>query len=65
MTQISYVDRSLRQVVYIDTEGTFRPERILDIAQRFNLDGPAVLDNILWARAYTYEQQVGSRHAYS
>ena len=35
---------------YIDTEGTFRPERIKEISARFGLDGDAVLSNIIWAR---------------
>ena len=26
------------KVMYIDTEGTFRPERLIDIAERFELD---------------------------
>ena len=30
-----------------------RPDRLRDIADRFNLDQEAVLDNILYARAYT------------
>ena len=34
------------QVAYIDTEGTFRPERIAPIAARYNLDLPSVLDNV-------------------
>ena len=34
------------QVAYIDTEGTFRPERIGPIAARYNLDLPSVLDNV-------------------
>jgi hypothetical protein len=34
------------QVAYIDTEGTFRPERISAIAERFQLDAKAVLDNV-------------------
>ena len=34
------------QVAYIDTEGTFRPERIRPIAERFQLDPDAVLDNV-------------------
>ena len=34
------------QVAYIDTEGTFRPERIKPIAERFELDADAVLDNV-------------------
>lgn len=42
-----------------DTEGTFRPERIRPIAERFGLDADAVLDNILYARAHTHEQQYG------
>ena len=36
------------QVAYIDTEGTFRPERIRPIAARFGLDADAVLDNVSW-----------------
>ena len=27
------------KAMYIDTEGTFRPERIVSIAERFGLDG--------------------------
>lgn len=46
------------KAVYIDTEGTFRPERIAPIAERFGLDPVAVLDNILVARAYTHEHQM-------
>lgn len=43
------------QVCYIDTEATFRPEKICVIAERFGLDGSGVLDNIMYARAYTTE----------
>ena len=46
------------QVVYIDTEGTFRPDRIKAIADRFEVDGDSVLENILVARAYNHEQQM-------
>ncbi|XP_020105227.1 meiotic recombination protein DMC1 homolog isoform X2 [Ananas comosus] len=45
------------KVAYIDTEGTFRPDRIVPIAERFGMDANAVLDNIIYARAYTYEHQ--------
>lgn len=45
------------KVVYIDTEGTFRPERVVPIAKRFGLDPAAALDNILVARCFTSEQQ--------
>lgn len=34
-----------------------RPDRLRDIADRFNLDQNAVLDNVLYARAYTSEHQ--------
>ena len=46
------------KVIYIDTEGTFRPERIAPIAERFGLDVSSVLDNIIYARAHTHEQQM-------
>lgn len=46
------------KVVYIDTEGTFRPERIMAIAEKFGVDGGAVLENILYARAFTHEHQM-------
>ena len=32
--------------LYVDTEGTFRPERIKSIAERYNLDPDAVLGNV-------------------
>ena len=34
------------KVAYIDTEGTFRPDRLRSIAARFNLDANAILNNI-------------------
>ncbi|XP_003729914.2 meiotic recombination protein DMC1/LIM15 homolog [Strongylocentrotus purpuratus] len=45
------------KVIFIDTENTFRPDRLRDIADRFNLDHGAMLDNVLYARAYTSEHQ--------
>ncbi|KAL6565089.1 Meiotic recombination protein dmc1 [Orobanche minor] len=45
------------KVAYIDTEGTFRPDRIIPIAERYGIDPGAVLDNIMYARAYTYKHQ--------
>uniref|UniRef100_A0A671UXL5 Meiotic recombination protein n=1 Tax=Sparus aurata TaxID=8175 RepID=A0A671UXL5_SPAAU len=38
------------KVIFIDTENTFRPDRLRDIADRFNVDHDAVLDNVLYAR---------------
>ncbi|XP_071319563.1 meiotic recombination protein DMC1/LIM15 homolog isoform X2 [Trachinotus anak] len=46
------------KVIFIDTENTFRPDRLRDIADRFNVDHDAVLDNVLYARAYTSEHQM-------
>ena len=39
-------------VLYIDSENTFRPERIVSIAQANGMDPEKVLDNIVVARAY-------------
>ena len=44
--------------LYIDTEGTFRPERLLATAERFGLDGSEVLDNVAYARAYNSDHQL-------
>jgi len=44
--------------LYIDTEGTFRPERILQIAPRFGLDGREALRRIIFARAYNSDHQM-------
>lgn len=45
------------RALYIDTEGTFRPERCLAIAERYGLNGQDVLDNIAVARAYNSDHQ--------
>lgn len=44
--------------LYIDTEGTFRPERLLAVAERYNLNGSDVLDNVAYARAYNSDHQL-------
>jgi DNA repair protein RadA len=44
--------------LYVDTENTFRPERIMQIAPRFNLDPEEVLKKIIFAEAYTSNHQV-------
>ncbi|MBD3163653.1 DNA repair and recombination protein RadA [Candidatus Woesearchaeota archaeon] len=46
------------KVVYIDTESTFRPERIVEIAKGLNLDPDEVLKNIKVARAYNSDHQM-------
>ena len=43
------------KVAYFDTEATFRPERIMRIAERFELSPDAVLDNIVYARAHSVD----------
>jgi len=45
-------------VLYIDTEGTFRPERVVTIAKAHNMDPNKVLDKIIVARAYNSAHQV-------
>ena len=45
------------RALYIDTEGTFRPQRMRDIAKRYGLDADDVLDNISYGRAYNSEHQ--------
>ncbi|KHN95366.1 DNA repair protein RAD51 [Metarhizium album ARSEF 1941] len=44
--------------LYIDTEGTFRPVRLLAVANRFGLSGEEVLDNVAYARAYNSDHQL-------
>lgn len=46
------------KVAYIDTEGTFRPERIAQIAERFGVDPDSALENISYARAVNSEHQM-------
>lgn len=45
------------KVAYLDTEGTFRPEKIKSIAERFGADPKEVLDNIIYSRVYTNDAQ--------
>ena len=45
-------------VVYIDTENTFRPERIIQLAKGQGLDETEVLKNIKVARAYNSDHQM-------
>lgn len=44
--------------LYIDTEGTFRPSRLVSIAQRYGLEPNDCLDNVAYARAYNAEHQL-------
>ncbi|KAH9937316.1 LIM15/DMC1 [Fomitopsis serialis] len=49
------------KVAYIDTEGTFRPDRIRAIADRFGVNGDMALENILYARAFNSEHQASPK----
>ena len=52
-------DENPVKIVYLDTEGTFRPERILNMASRFpSLDPQEVLKNILVGRCYNSDHQI-------
>ncbi|KAG1173506.1 hypothetical protein G6F70_005804 [Rhizopus microsporus] len=46
------------KAAYIDTEGTFRPDRISAIADRYGVDPDIVLDNIVVARVWNSDQQM-------
>ena len=45
-------------VLFIDTEGTFRPDRIEQLARAAEMDPKTVLDNIFVVRATTTDQQI-------
>jgi DNA repair protein RadA len=44
--------------LFIDTENTFRPQRIVQIAEALGLDSKKVLKNIFVARAFTSDHQM-------
>lgn len=46
------------KAIYIDTEGTFRPQRLQAIAERFGLDPAVALENVAYARAHNSEHQM-------
>lgn len=45
------------KVAYIDTEGTFRPERITQVTERLSVDPDTALKNILYARVLNCKHQ--------
>ncbi len=45
------------KVAFIDTEGTFLPERVFQIASEMGEDAKQIIDNILLARAYNSSHQ--------
>jgi len=46
------------KAIYIDTENTFRPERIMQIARARGLDPDQALNNIFYARAHSADHQM-------
>ncbi|MBS3815159.1 MAG: DNA repair and recombination protein RadA [Hadesarchaea archaeon] len=46
------------KVIYMDTENTFRPRRILDMAEALNLDSESILQNIYIAKIRNTDQQL-------
>jgi DNA repair protein RadA len=46
------------KAIYVDTENTFRPERIRDMAMGMALDPVKVLQNIYYIRSYNTDQQL-------
>jgi len=46
------------KALFIDSEGTFRPERIQQMAQSMGLDPEKTLENVLTARAYNSDHQM-------
>ena len=46
------------KVVWVDTEGTFRPNRIVQIAKAKELDPQKALENIKVARAFSADHQI-------
>ncbi|MBU0530426.1 MAG: DNA repair and recombination protein RadA [Candidatus Aenigmatarchaeota archaeon] len=46
------------KAVFIDTEQTFRPERLKDMAEAYGLDPKKAMDNVFAARAYNSDHQM-------
>lgn len=43
--------------LYIDTEKSFRPQRLIAVAERYKIKGDSVLDNVACARAFNTDHQ--------
>ncbi|TET03037.1 MAG: DNA repair and recombination protein RadA [Promethearchaeota archaeon] len=57
--QLPYEEGGLEgSALYVDTEATFRPERIIQMADAKNLDYNKTLKNIIVGRAYNSDHQV-------
>jgi len=47
-----------KKALYIDTEGTFRPDRIMEIVEASGLNPEEALENILYVRAVSSDHQM-------
>eukprot|EP00834_Sanchytrium_tribonematis_P002912 NODE_100_length_20331_cov_1.214462.p11 type:complete len:306 gc:universal NODE_100_length_20331_cov_1.214462:14890-15807(+) len=56
--QLSTDDHPGGKAAVIDTEGTFRPEKLRAIAERFEMDPDEVTENVIYARAFNSEHQM-------
>lgn len=48
--------------MFIDTEGTFRPQRLVEIARHYKLDEGTVLGNVAVAKCYNTDHQTNLLH---
>jgi DNA repair protein RadA len=55
--QKNKAEDNMSRALYIDTENTFRPERIASIASARNIDPSAALENVIVAKAYNSSHQ--------
>ncbi|KAI8082847.1 meiotic recombinase Dmc1, partial [Halteromyces radiatus] len=56
--QTMSITEAFGEYPFIDTEGTFRPDRIRAIAERFGVDAEQCLENIIVARAWNSDHQM-------
>lgn len=54
---MEFKGNKIAKAVWIDTEGTFEPKRIRDIAKHLTMDDDKVLENIIVAKAYNSAEQ--------
>ena len=58
LSEAAYYIESNGEVAIIDTENTFRPERIISMSKALDLDPDEVLSKIHVGRAYNSHQQM-------
>jgi len=53
-----YEDFMQKKVIYIDADGSFKPDRIIEISRGYNIDRKLLTKNIFYAKAYHSEHQM-------